>query len=160
MKRIRNSNHKAIFIFIFWDVLWLVLGFFFFFYLFLFRAAPAAYGSFQARGQIKAVVASLCHSHSYTRSEPHLWLTMQLTQQRWILNPLSRAGSRTWVLMDTSRVCDCWAMTGIPLMLCFYCGYLSPFCSDLLILFMVTCFVPFHFWRGSVNLYGRQLVCY
>ena len=42
----------------------------------LFRAAPAAYGSSQARGQIGA--ASLHPSHSNTRSEPHLWPTLQL----------------------------------------------------------------------------------
>ena len=44
-----------------------------------FRAAPAAYGSSQARGWIWAVAASLHHSHSNTRSEPHLRLTPQLT---------------------------------------------------------------------------------
>lgn len=43
---------------------------------------------------------------------------------------------------------------------CIYCDYLLPFCSCLLILFMVTCFVPFNFWRSSVNLYGRHLICF
>ena len=43
----------------------------------LFRAAPAAYGGFQARGQIGAA-ASLHHSHSKVRSEPHLRPTPQL----------------------------------------------------------------------------------
>ena len=45
-------------------------------YLFIylpFRAAPAAYGISQARGQIRAVAA--CHSHSNARSEPCLWST-------------------------------------------------------------------------------------
>ena len=32
----------------------------------LFMAAPAAYGSSWARGQIRAVAAGLCHSHSYS----------------------------------------------------------------------------------------------
>ena len=42
-------------------------------YLFgLFRAAPAAYGSFQAKGQIGAIAASLHHSHSSAGSEPCL----------------------------------------------------------------------------------------
>ena len=44
---------------------------------FLSRAAPAAYESSQARGQIGAAAASLCRSHSNT-SEPHLWPTPQL----------------------------------------------------------------------------------
>ena len=39
---------------------------------FFFRAAPAAHGGSQARGQIGATAASLHHSHSSTGSEPHL----------------------------------------------------------------------------------------
>ena len=44
---------------------------FFFFVVVLFRAAPTAYGS-QARDQIRAAAASLHHSPSTARSEPHL----------------------------------------------------------------------------------------
>ena len=44
-----------------------------------FRAAPVAYVSCQVRGQIGAIVASLCHSHSNSRPEPHLQPTPQLT---------------------------------------------------------------------------------
>ena len=40
------------------------------FFLFLFLAAPVAYGSSQARGQIRAAAAGLHHSHSNTRSKP------------------------------------------------------------------------------------------
>ena len=36
-----------------------------------FRATPAAFGCFQARGQIGAAAARLCHSHSNTGSKPH-----------------------------------------------------------------------------------------
>ena len=35
----------------------------------LFRATPMAYGHSQVRGQIRAVAASLHHSHSNARSE-------------------------------------------------------------------------------------------
>ena len=45
----------------------------------LFRAVLAAYGGFQARGQIGAVAAGLHHSHSNERSESPLWPTPQLT---------------------------------------------------------------------------------
>ena len=38
----------------------------------LFMATLAAYGSTQARGQIRVMDSSLHHSHSSTRSEPHL----------------------------------------------------------------------------------------
>ena len=39
---------------------------------FFFRAIPAAYGSSQVRGRIRAVAAGLCHRHSHARFEPHL----------------------------------------------------------------------------------------
>ena len=45
---------------------------------FLFRAAPAAYGSSEARGQIQAAAAGLHHSHSNSGSELHLGPTLQL----------------------------------------------------------------------------------
>ena len=50
-----------------------------FFFFLLFRAAPVAFGSSQARGQIRAIAASLHHSYSNTRSAPHLQPTPQLT---------------------------------------------------------------------------------
>ena len=43
--------------------------FFFFFFFFLSRAVPAAYGSFQARGQIRATAAGLHHNHRNIESE-------------------------------------------------------------------------------------------
>ena len=43
-----------------------------------FRATPAAYGGSQARGWTGAVAASLHHSHSNVRSEPHLGPTPEL----------------------------------------------------------------------------------
>ena len=46
--------------------------------LFLFRAAPVAYGSSWARGQIGAAVAGLCHSHDNAGSKLHLRPTLQL----------------------------------------------------------------------------------
>ena len=52
---------------------------FFFFSFGLFRAASAAYGSSQARGQIQVTAGGLHHSHINARSEPHLHPTPQLT---------------------------------------------------------------------------------
>ena len=49
-----------------------------FLFFFLFMAPPGTYGGSQARGQIRAVAASLRHSHRNTRSEPHLRPTPQL----------------------------------------------------------------------------------
>ena len=50
-----------------------------FFFFLVFRAAPAAYGSSQARGWIRGTAAGLHHSHSNTGSKPHLRPTPQLT---------------------------------------------------------------------------------
>ena len=58
----------------------------------LFKAAPCDIWRFpdsRFPGGIRAGVAGLHHS----------------SQQRWILNPLSKARDQTHVLMDTSRVC-------------------------------------------------------
>ena len=43
------------------------------------RAAPAAYGGSQARGQVRAVATGLRQSHSSARCEPRLQPTPQLT---------------------------------------------------------------------------------
>ena len=47
-------------------------------FFFFFRAAPEAYGGFQARGQIRAVATSLRYSHSNEGFEPHLQPIPQL----------------------------------------------------------------------------------
>ena len=82
------------------------INFFFFFFFFcffflLFKAALAAYRSSWARGQTGAEAGG--HSHSHTRSQPHLQPIPQLTQCQ-ILNTLSVARDRTHSLMDTSWV--------------------------------------------------------
>ena len=75
------------------------LLFFLFVCLFL-RATPVAYGSFQARGQIRAASA-LHHSHCNVGSEPLLRPTPQFTAMP-ILNPLIEAGVEpvsSWILV-------------------------------------------------------------
>ena len=61
-----------------------------FWFFFLFRAAPAAYGGSQARGQIRTVVAGLHRSHSNARPRRVCDLHHSSGQHR-ILNPLSQA---------------------------------------------------------------------
>ena len=66
-----------------------------------FRVPPMAYGGSQARGQIGGIAASLHHSHSNTRSEPHLLLTPQLTATLDPLNHWVRPGIQlvsSWIL--------------------------------------------------------------
>ena len=57
-------------------------SFLFFFFFGLFSVTPAAYGSPQARGLIKATAAGLHHSHSHTGSELRLRPTPQLMATR------------------------------------------------------------------------------
>ena len=47
-------------------------------FFYLFKAALGAYGSSQARVQIRAAVAGLRYSHSNARPKPHLQCTPQL----------------------------------------------------------------------------------
>ena len=79
---------------------------------FFLRAAPAAYGSSQARGQIRGPAASLHHSHSNTGFEPCLRRKLKLLALPESLTHWAEARDRTCVLVDTSRV-HCWAMWGI-----------------------------------------------
>ena len=63
----------------------------------LFRAAPAAYGTSQARGWIGAIAAGLCHSYSNT----DLSCVHKLhhgSRQCQILKPLSKARGQTCIL--------------------------------------------------------------
>ena len=82
----------------------------FFFFLFsffvfcLFRAAHAAYGGSQARGQIGAVAAGLHQSHSNTGSKPHLRPKHHSSWQCRILNPLSEVRDQTHNLMVLSQI--------------------------------------------------------
>ena len=50
----------------------------FYFFAFIFRAAPVAYGSSRAKGQIGALASGLCQSYGNTGSESYLWATPQL----------------------------------------------------------------------------------
>ena len=60
------------------------------------------YRSSQARGQIGAVAADPCHSHSNARSKLHMWPTPQLMHR--ILNPLSEARDWTCIFIDSNQV--------------------------------------------------------
>ena len=96
------------------------------FFFCLFRVTHLAYGSFQARGRIGAIVTDLHHSHSNARSKLPLG---PIPQQHWILNPPSKARDRTCVLRDTSQICFHWAMTGTPIMSFFWLQHSSWYSS-------------------------------
>ena len=69
--------------------------------------------SSQARGQIGAIAAGLCHSHSNVRSKPVCDLHHS-SQQHWILNPLSEAQDGTRNLTVPSWIHFCCVTTGTP----------------------------------------------
>ena len=74
---------------------------FFIFFPFFPYAAPSAYGSFQARVQIRATAASLHHSHSNMGSKPSLWPTPQLMAMLVSLTHWVRPGIKlasSWIL--------------------------------------------------------------
>ena len=105
-------------------VLELFQEFFFFFFLLkwkflffvvvvvLFRAAPVAYRSSQAKGQIGATAAGLHHSHNQARSELCLRSTLQLKAR----HPLIEARDWTCSLRDTGRLLTLWTTMGTPQM--------------------------------------------
>ena len=62
--------------------------------------ASVAYGSSQARGQIRVAAATLRHSHSNARSELHLQPASQLKATSDPYS-LSEEGDQTQLLMDT-----------------------------------------------------------
>jgi len=69
----------------------------------LFRPSPAAYGSSQARGQIRATAPA--YTTATATWDPSCICDLHHgSQQRWILNPLSEARDRTCILMDTSWI--------------------------------------------------------
>ena len=83
-------------------------------FFFLFMATPAAYGSSQARGWIRATAAGLHHSHSNTRSELQLQPVLQLSA---MLDPYSiewGQGSNLHPHKDNIRSLTQWAKMGTP----------------------------------------------
>ena len=84
------------------------LTYFILFIFCLFRAAPMMYGSSQARGSNQRCS---CHSHSNIRFE--------LQSKAGSLTQWARPGIKPRVLMDTSPVCYCQAITGTPKLISF-----------------------------------------
>ena len=56
-----------------------------------------------------------CYTTATAMPDPsHICDLPHSSWQRWILNPLSEARDWSCILMDTSQVRFCWAMTGTP----------------------------------------------
>ena len=73
------------------------------FFFFLFRATGAAYGSSQARGQIRGAAAT--YTTATAMLDPsHICNLCRRLQQCQIFNPLIEARDQTHILIDTSQV--------------------------------------------------------
>ena len=86
-----------------YTIIWssfMLTGFFFC----LFRTTPAAYGSFQARGPIRAVATGLCHSHSNGGIQATSMTYTTAHSKAGLFNPLSEARDGNRILMDASHV--------------------------------------------------------
>ena len=71
-----------------------------------------AYGSSQARGEIRAAAAGLHHSHSRAGSKLLLQPTLHLEIMLGSFNPISKARGRTRILMITSWVLNPLSYSG------------------------------------------------
>ena len=85
---------------------------FYFILFFLFRVTPVFC---HASGPIRAVAASLCHSHSNVRSELHLQPTTAACHNAGSLTQLNEARHQILILMDTSRVLNLLRHMGTPM---------------------------------------------
>ena len=114
----------------------LFLSFSLFFSSFSFMTAPIAYGSSQARGQIRAAVVSLpyshSHSHSHTRSNPHLQPTLQLLATPDVLTPWVGPGIEPASLWTLVGFLIHWTTTGMPPLYLFYVVFFPFFLVNLL----------------------------
>ena len=85
----------------------------FLFFFLLFRAASAAYGSFQARGRIRAKADGLHHSTA-TWDPSCVWNLHRSSQQPRSLTHWARPAiepTSSWILV---RLVNCWATKGTP----------------------------------------------
>ena len=85
------------------------------FFFFLFRTASSTYGTSQARGSPRSCSCQPTPTTAtVTQDLSHICDLHCSSQQRRILNPLSRGRDWTCILMDSSWACNCWATLGTP----------------------------------------------
>ena len=84
---------------------------FFFLSFCLFRSPPVA--NVGSRLGVQSELRLPAYATAMTDPSCVCYLHHSSGQHR-TLNTLSEAGDWTWVLMDTSQICSCWATTGMP----------------------------------------------
>ena len=97
------------------------VSFFFFFFFGSFRAAPVAYGSSQARGQLELQL----QAYTTATAMPDPSRVCDLHHSSWcrILNPLNEARYWPRVLRGTSQIHYHWATMATPHQAFFFFGY-------------------------------------
>ena len=88
-----------------------VTSLFYFILFYYFRAAPEAYGSSQASGQIGAVAVAYAAVTAMT-DPSHICDLCCSLQQCQVLNPLRKATDQTHILMDTGWVLNLLSHSG------------------------------------------------
>ena len=87
---------------------------FLFFFFFFFLGTHLWHVEFPRLG-LKLELQQLAYATATATLDPSRICNLHCSsQQRWIFNPLNKAGDRTHDLMYTSQVCYCWATMGTP----------------------------------------------
>ena len=120
------------------------------FFLFVFAFQGVAYGSSQVRGWIRAVLPAYTTATAM-RDLSHICNLHRSSWSCQIPNPLRETRDRTRVLMDPSRVRDCWAATCSRLFL--KCVFGRKMHRDSLMRFhnLSTRVASTEMWRQSVS---------
>ena len=120
--------------------------------LFVFRAAPTAYWGSQARGQIGAVAAGLCHSHSNTRSLTH-WarLGIEPTTYWFLVGFVSTEPQRELlnlligVFRPLTFLSDYWYSWRNIYHICYYFLFIALIITSYFCLLLLFCLLWFYF---------------
>ena len=90
------------------------ISFFFFFFFFCpFRVAPTHMEVPRPGVELELQLPAYATATA-TPDPSHIFDLHHSSQQRWILNPLSEAKDRTWVLVVASQIRFLWATAGTP----------------------------------------------
>ena len=110
----KNFNFRCFFstfliIFVYHQNIWECWGGFFVFFNLFFMPGTLSTWSFQARGQIQAVAARPTPQPQQRRIRARSATCTDSSQQRQILNPMSKARDWTCILRGASHICFRWA---------------------------------------------------
>ena len=107
-------------------------------------------GRSQARGRIRAIAASLCHSH-----DPCCICNLHRSSwQRRILDSLGKARDQIHILMDTNWVSLCW--NSHICLICIFIFYFFTLLNEFYYIYSCTAIVTSKFY--SISIPNHQLI--